>query len=38
MARHDFAADLAEIDGKVRELFTLVSQGLAATTEALPGR
>ncbi len=34
MARHDFAADLAEIDGKVRELFSLVSQGLAAATDA----
>jgi phosphate transport system protein len=34
MVRHDFAADLAEIDGKVRELFSLVSQGLAAATDA----
>lgn len=35
MARRDFAADLQEIDVKVRELFSLVSQGLAAATEAL---
>ena len=34
MARHDFASDLAVIDGKVRELFSLVSQGLAAATDA----
>jgi phosphate transport system protein len=34
MARHDFTEDLAEIDGKVRELFSLVSQGLAAATDA----
>jgi phosphate transport system protein len=34
MARHDFAADLKEIDSKVRELFSLVSQGLAAATDA----
>lgn len=34
MARHDFAADLNEIDSKVRELFSLVSQGLAAATDA----
>ena len=34
MARHDFAADLNEIDTKVRELFSLVSQGLAAATDA----
>ena len=34
MARHDFAADLKEIDGKVRELFSLVGQGLAAATDS----
>ena len=34
MARHDFASDLAVIDGKVRELFSLVSQGLTAATDA----
>jgi phosphate transport system protein len=34
MARHDFVADLTEIDRKVRELFSLVSQGLAAATDA----
>lgn len=34
MARHDFAADLEEIDTKVRELFSLVGQGLAAATDA----
>ncbi len=34
MARHDFAADLQEIDTKVRELFSLVGQGLAAATDA----
>lgn len=34
MVRHDFAADLVEIDRKVRELFSLVGQGLAAATEA----
>ena len=34
MVKRDFAADLEEIDQKVRELFSLVSQGLAAATDA----